>query len=490
MAVAQFLADYLKKDKEEIIQLIEFPPDPKLGDYAFPCFRFAKELKKAPQKIAEELAENFKPSPLLKSVTPAGGYLNFFVERTNFLQTILSQTLKEKDKFGTSSIGKGNTIVIDYSSPNVAKPFSIGHLRSTIIGQALANLYRAHGYETVGINHLGDWGTQFGKQIVALTKWGSPEDLIASKKPIEYLFKLYVKFHDRAEKDPSLDDEAREMFAKTEKGDKEARALRDLLVEYSLKDFNRTYKRLGVAFTYIRGESFYTDLIDQTLKKIESLAETRMSEGALIIDLEKYNIPPVLLKKRDGTTLYATRDLAALMHRYEEFEFEKILYVVGQEQKLHFRQLFAALEVMNIPWAHRCFHIPFGMIRFKDKRMSTRKGNVIFLDDVLDEARDRALKAIEEKNPSLKNKEEVAEKVGAGAVIFNDLSQRRIKDVIFDWDEMLSFEGNTGPYLQYTHARICSIIRKAEKPEKDVDWSLLKEPEEFMLVKAIERYPL
>ena len=492
IAVAEFIAKETELKPEDVLPLIEFPPNPKLGEYAFPCFSLAKQLKKSPPQIAQDLAMRFKKSPLLCGAKAEGGYLNFFVERANFVQDIVSQLLKDKEKFGHSTIGKGKRIVIDYSSPNIAKPFSIGHLRSTIIGQALANMFRAAGYEVVGINHLGDWGTQFGKQIVALKKYGSIEELVAAKDPIDYLFKLYVKFHEQAEKEPTLEDEARDMFAKTEKGDPEARKLRDLLVNYSISAFNKTYDRLGVKFTFVRGESFYTKTVEETLKRISQLVETRMSEGALVIDLEHYHLPPLLLKKRDGSTLYSTRDLTALFQRYDEFHFDQILYVVGQEQTLHFQQLFGSLKRMNLSWAESCHHVPFGLIRFKDERMSTRRGNVIFLDEVLNEAHNRALKAIEEKNPKLKNKDGIAEQVGVGAVIFNDLSQRRIKEVIFDWDEMLSFEGATGPYLQYSHARICSIIRKAGGLSKSesVSWPLLKSEEEFQLTRAIEKFPL
>jgi len=446
-------------------------------------------FKIAPPKIAQEIAGKFESSNFIREVKAAGGYVNFFVKPVNYIQDIVSQVLKEKDKFGHSTDGKGQTIVMDYSSPNIAKPFSIGHLRSTIIGQAIANLFRSHGYTVVGVNHLGDWGTQFGKQIVALNKYGSIEELISAEDKMDYLFKLYVKFHKEAEKDDSLNDEAREMFAKTEAGDKDARAIRDLLVEHSLTDFKKTYERLGVEFTYYRGESYYADKITDTLKKIESLVETRMSEGALIIDVESYGFPPVLLKKRDGTTLYATRDLAAMFDRWEEFHFDQLLYVVGNEQKLHFQQLVASLEKMKLDWSDKIHHIQFGMIRFKDQKMSTRKGNVIFLNQVLDEAHSRALKAIEEKNPELPRKNDVAEQVGIGAVIFNDLSQKRIKDVIFDWDTMLSFEGDTGPYLQYTHARICSILKKAPDLNDNIDWTLLSSNEEFQLVRSLEKFP-
>ncbi|OGQ34277.1 MAG: arginine--tRNA ligase [Deltaproteobacteria bacterium RIFCSPHIGHO2_12_FULL_43_9] len=488
--VIRFISAKLNISEVEVAPFIEFPPEKSMGEYAFPCFILAKKLKTSPQKIAESLAEGFFPTEFLKEVKVVGGYLNFFVQRENYIKDILSSVLKEGGAFGKSDEGKGKMVVIDYSSPNIAKPFSIGHLRSTIIGQALANLFRSASYKVVGINHIGDWGTQFGKQIVALKKFGSVEDLKNAKDPIVYLFDLYVKFHKEAEKNPSLEDEAREMFAKTERGDKEATELRDLLVDYSLKAFNKTYKRLGIEFTHTRGESYYADKVEPAFKKIEKLTEVRESEGALVIDLDSYGLTPLLLKKRDGTTLYATRDLTALFDRFEEFNFNQMLYVVGQEQTLHFNQLFSALEKMKIQWVNRCHHIPFGMIRFKDKKMSTREGNVIFLEQVLDEAKKRAKDAIEKKNPELKDKDEVAEAVGTGAVIFNDLSQRMIKDVIFDWDQMLNFEGDTGPYLQYTCARISSIIKKSGSNIKEIDWSRIQDDESFQIVRALEQIPI
>lgn len=489
-SVASFISTSLNIPEKDIFPLIEFPPESSMGEYSFPCFSIAKTLKESPVKIAESLAKKFVPNETLKEVKVLNGYLNFFVNRENYTKDIFSQVTNEKSEFGKSNDGTGKTIVIDYSSPNIAKPFSIGHLRSTIIGQALANLFRSANYTAIGINHLGDWGTQFGKQIVALTKYGSIEELKNAPDTMQYLFELYVKFHDEAEKNPKLDDEAREMFAKTERGDKDARALRDLLVDYSLKSFKKTYKRLGIEFTHTRGESYYSDMVEASLKKIEKLVETKMSEGALVIDLESFGFTPLLLRKSDGTTLYATRDLTALFNRYDEFNFDQMLYVVGQEQTLHFKQLFTALQLMKISWASRCHHIQFGMIRFKDQKMSTRKGNVIFLEQVLDEAHKRALTAINKKNPDLKNKDNTAEAVGVGAVIFNDLSQRRIKDVVFDWDLMLNFEGDTGPYLQYTYARICSILKKSKIETKDVDWNLIQDEESFQIARAIEQFPI
>lgn len=488
--VTRFISTKLNIPEEEVLTSIEFPPEKSMGEYSFPCFSLAKKLKSAPQKIAESLAREFSPSESLKEAKVVGGYLNFFVQRESYIRDIISGVLKEGTNFGKSNDGDGKTVVIDYSSPNIAKPFSIGHLRSTIIGQALVNLFNWANYKVIGINHIGDWGTQFGKQIVALRKFGSIEELKNTADPIVYLFDLYVKFHKEAQKNPSLEDEARDMFAKTEQGDTEARELRDILVDYSLKAFNKTYKRLGIEFTFTRGESFYSEKIESAFEKIKKLTEVRMSEGALVIDLDSYSLTPLLLKKRDGTTLYATRDLTAIFDRYDEFHFDQMLYVVGQEQRLHFNQLFSALKKMNIPWATRCHHIPFGMIRFKDKRMSTREGNVIFLEEVLDEAKRKAQEAIDKKNPNLKNKEDVAEAVGVGAVIFNDLSQRRIKDVIFDWDQMLSFEGDTGPYLQYTYARICSIINKSDSKFSDIDWQQIADDESFAIARALEQIPI
>ena len=363
--------------------------------------------------------------------------------------------------------GKEKTVVIDYSSPNIAKPFGIGHLRSTVIGNSLKKIFKFLGYNVIGINHLGDWGTQFGKLITAYKKWGNEKEL--KVEPVKYLYSLYVKFHKEAEKNPDLEDEAREWFAKLEKGDSEAKALWNQFCKVSLDDFKRIYQRLNVEFEYYMGESFYSKMLNETIEKIIDCGITEISEGALIVPLDD-DLPPALLRKKDGSTLYITRDIAAAIYRYNHFKFDLMLYVVGSPQALHFKQMFKVLEKMGEEWFKKCYHVPFGHISFENEAMSTRKGNIILLEDVIDKTVSLALKTIEEKNPDITNKDKIAEAVGIGAIIFNDLKNSRIKDIVFDWDEILNFNGETGVYLQYTHARISSLIRKFEEKYGDLEY--------------------
>jgi arginyl-tRNA synthetase len=443
---------------------IELPRDPKLGDFAFPCFVLAKTLKQAPPAIAATLQSQLAETLDDITVTATGPYLNFRVERALLARTVLDAVEAAGDKFGQSDIGNGKTIVIDMSSPNIAKPMSVGHLRSTVIGAAIQRLHAAVGYKTVSINHIGDWGSQFGKLIAALDRWGATVDL--DNDPIPALVALYVRYHAEEESDPTLAPAARAAFQELESGvEGRVRAAWRKLTELSLAEFDKIYQRLGVSFDLVRGESFYESHLDATVERIEQAGITEMSEGALIVSLEELekNMPPCLLRKNDGTTLYATRDLAALFHRWELYEFERALYVVGSDQRLHFRQLKAVLRRMGLDWEARAEHIDFGMLRLPEGRMSTRKGRVVYLNDVLDRAVEEAAKVIAEKNPSLADSSEIAEQVGIGAVVFNDLRRERVKDVEFDWKEVLSFEGETGPYAQYTHARLASILRKAEK---------------------------
>lgn len=456
--ISERISEILGISKEVLRKSIEVPPEREYGDYAFPCFKFAGEFKKSPAEIAKEFEKKLQGSMSilkeLSSVKAVGPYLNIFLNRSFVTGKIVGEILTKE--FAIRLKGERKTVVIDYSSPNIAKPFGIGHLRSTVIGNALKNIFNFLGYRVVGINHLGDWGTQFGKLITAFKKWGKEEGL--TEKPVEYLYQLYVKFHREAEKNPELEEEARKWFKKLEDGDPEARSLWKNFRDLSIEEFRRIYSRLGVEFDYYTGESFYEPMLEETVEKIKSSGISILSEGALIVPLE--DMPPALIQKKDGATLYLTRDIAAAVYRYEQYRFDLALYVVGAPQSLHFKQLFFVLKKLGYEWYRNCHHIPFGHIRFEDESMSTRKGNIILLEEVLDRAVNMALKIIEEKNPSLENKREIAEAIGIGAVIFNDLKNSRIKDIVFIWDEVLNFDGETGPYVQYTYARIRSLLTK------------------------------
>ena len=456
---------------------LETPRDPKLGDIAFPCFVLAKKLKNAPPKIAAELAD--KLNARLEGIRAAatGPYLNFTIDRDLLARTVLAEIAEQADSFGGSNVGAGKKIVIDLSSPNIAKPMSVGHLRSTVIGAAIQRLHDALGYETVGINHIGDWGSQFGKLVAAVDRWGSTVDLEGD--PIQSLLALYVRYHEEEDSDPTLDEAARAAFRELESGvEGPVRETWRKLTELSLGEFDKIYQRLGVTFDEVRGEAFYEPYLDETVDRIVASGVTEESEGALIVRIEEFEkgAPPCLLRKTDGTTLYATRDLAAAFHRWDLYGFERCLYVVGGDQRLHFRQLKYVLRKMGLDWEPRMEHVDFGMLRLPEGKMSTRKGRVVFLEDVLNDARQRAAEVIAEKNPDLAGAEDVAEMVGVGAVVFNDLKRERVKDIEFTWEEVLSFEGDTGPYVQYTHARLASILRKLEERGEggaEPDWSAL-----------------
>jgi arginyl-tRNA synthetase len=474
--------------KDEIRDLVEIPPDVKLGDFAFPCFVLSKKLKKAPDKIAREIVSSLKPTQLIAEIYSIGPYLNFKVNKTQLAEFVLSQIMEEVEDYGADHSGKGKTVVIDFSSPNIAKPFGIGHLRTTVIGNALFQLYKNLGFNVIRINHLGDWGTQFGKVILAYKMWGDEKEFV--KDPIATLYDLYVRFHREEESDPHLEEEARLWFKRLEDGDEEALGLWTKFRQYSLEEFNRVYSMLGIEFDAIAGESFYNKLMDSTIEEIKAKGLAEMSQDALIVDLDRFGLPPCLLKKKDEATLYATRDIAAAIYRYKTYHFYKSLYVVGTAQRLHFQQLFKVLELMGYPWAKDCVHVDFGWIKFKQEMMSTRKGNIILLEDVLNKSIQLARKIIEEKNPELENKEEVAKQVGIGAVIFADLSTRRNKDIDFDWDQALSFDGESAPYVQYTHARLCSLMRKYGKPvSPKVNFNILSTEEEVSIIKLLENFP-
>lgn len=475
--------------QEEIMELIEQPDNREYGDLAFPTFALAKVMKKSPAIIAQELVKEIEKPSEFERIEALGPYINFFINSQKVMKETVENIISAGDDFGSSDMGQGKTVVIDFSSPNIAKPFGIGHLRTTVIGNSLYKIHKFLGYNVVGINHIGDWGTQFGKIIVAFDKWGDLDALNNSDDPVKYLYDLYVKFHEEAEKNPQLDDIARETFKDLEKGDEEKTAKWKMFRDISLKELKRIYDILGVEFDSYKGEQFYNDLIPDTIETLINKGITEISEGALIVNLEKFDIPPVLLRKKDGATLYATRDICAAIYRHNQYEFEKMLYVVGAEQSLHFKQIFKTLAIAGFEFSEKCEHIPFGLFRFTEGKMSTRKGNLIFLDDVIEKAISLTKEVIEEKNPNLKDKDIVSKQVGIGAIIFGDLTNDRVKNVIFDWEKILDFNGETGPYIQYSHARICSLIRKSVDSDLKPDYSLLATEYEDSLVKKLAQFP-
>lgn len=474
--------------KEDISATIEIPPKPEMGDFAFPCFRLAKTMHKAPNIIAADIKEAIGDVDYLDRIEVKGAYLNFFVKTEVFVKSMIEAANSEN--FGGSDIGEGKNICLDYSSPNVAKNFHVGHLRTTIIGNSLYKIFSKLGYNAIRINHLGDWGTQFGKLIVAYKAWGSKEAV--EKDGISELMKLYVKFHEEADKNPELVDEARAWFARMEQGDEEALSIWQWFKDISLVEYKRTYDLLGVDFDYYLGESFYRDKCQEVVDKIAEAGLLKESEGAMIVDLSEYDMAPCIITKKDGSSIYATRDLAAIFYRKKTYNFCKCLYVTGQEQKLHFAQVFKVVELLGNEWAkNQLVHIPYGLVSLEGAKLSTRNGNIIYAEDILHDAIEKSLEIITEKSPNLENKEEVAKMVGVGSVLFNDLYNQRIKDVSFSWDKVLNFDGETGPYVQYTHARCSSVVRLAENfdPSNEVDFSVITEPDAIFLLKEINRFP-
>lgn len=453
-STARMLAPHLPFALEETAGLLEIPPRAEMGDVALPCFTLAKTMRQSPASIAEQLAQKVNGAVAGVRAEAAGGYLNLFLNPAFWGLDILNAV--QAEDYGRLPDGQGRHIVIDMSSPNIAKPFGIGHLRSTVIGNALANLYDTAGYRITKVNHLGDWGTQFGKLISAYTRWGDRERLEAD--PIKESLRLYVKFHEEAEKEPSLDDEARDWFRKLEKGDAETRELWRFFVDESLKEFDRVYERLGIRFDLVQGESFYNEKMGAVVDRLAELSLLETSDGAQVVRLDDLGIPPCLILKSDGTTIYPARDLATAIYRKQRLGADQILYVVGAEQSLHFQQVFAVLDRMGEQVQGR--HVAFGLMKFEGKKMSTRKGKVVFMDEVLDEAVAKALDIISAKNPELENKAETAEAIGVGAIVFGDLKNRRMLSVDFHLEDAISFEGETGPYVQYTYARIVSLLRK------------------------------
>ncbi len=492
-AIAEFVAGETGLPVEEAEKGIEIPRDPRWGDYAFPCFPLAKVKRKAPDRIAQEIARKFHPGKLLIECTPESAYLNFRIRREAWAEIILRKVFAEGEDWGRSREGEGKTVLVEFSSPNIAKPFHVGHLRSTILGHSLGEIYERLGYRVVRLNHLGDWGKQFGEVITGFKHWGSPEELEA--QPLKHLFEVYSRFHGESESQPPLHEEARAWFKKLEEGDPEVRRLWGRFREISIAEFERLYRFLGVSFDSYDGESFYQDRLAELVERLRASGLLVESQGAWIIPLDAYQLPPALILKKDEATLYLTRDIAAAEYRFQRWSFEKLIYVVGAPQKLHFQQLFSVLELMGYDWNRRMVHVDFGHVL----GMSTRRGEVVFLQDVIDEAVARAEKVIEERGEDKEarigkisegERKTIARAVGLGAIIFNDLRSRRSKDVEFDWDRILAFEGATGPYCQNAHVRCCGIMRKfGGAVTEEADFSVLSSDEEFDLIKRLGELP-
>lgn len=486
--IAYKISKVIDIDEKEIEGYIEVPSNKEMGDYSFPCFRLAKVLKKSPQIIAEELKEKliFENEEITK-VEVVNGYLNFFINNLQLVKEVLKEIDEKKDKYGSSDMGKGKNVVVDYSSPNIAKPFHIGHLRSTVIGNSLYKTYKFLGYNCIGINHLGDYGTQFGKLIEGYKRWGSEYNI--EENPIDELTKIYVRINNLCKEDESVLEECRSNFKKLEEKDEYCVKLWNKFRELSLKEFQRIYDLLDVHFDSLNGEAFYSDKMDEVIDILEKTGRLVESEGARVIELEEKQIPPCIIQKSNGSTTYATRDLAAILYRARNYDFDKALYLTSYEQILHFNQVFEVAKLLGLDekYTNNLIHVPFGMIQLKSGKMSTREGNVVKLEDLLKESISRVKEIIEKKNPELKDKEKIAETIGIGAVIFNDLYNSRMKDEIFDWDEMLNFNGETGPYLQYIYVRTNSILKKAGYiPElKDVDAQELNDEGAINIIKIL-----
>jgi len=491
LEIANCLASAVDIPVEEVLSALEVPANKAMGDFAYPCFRLAKTFRKAPPLIAQDVVEKLKEQGFeecIEKFEAVGGYVNFFVNQKQYIKEVLETVLTQGSHFGESDLGAGKTIVIDYSSPNIAKPFHVGHLRSTVIGNAIKQIHERLGYTCVGINHLGDWGTQFGKLIVSYKNWGSEEAV--EEQGIQELMRIYVKFHDEVEENPALDDEARLWFVKMQEGDSEALRLWKWFYDISIKEFDRVYDMLGVHFDAYTGESFYNDKMAPVVDELKEKGLLKESEGAMIVDLEDKNIPPCLIIRKDGGTLYATRDITAALYRKKTYDFHKCIYLTALDQNLHFTQFFEVLGKMGYDWYQDLVHVPFGLVSLDSGKISTRHGNVVLMENLLNQAIAETKKTIDEKNPNLENKEEIAKQIGIGAVIFNDLYNNRIKDVVFSWDRMLNFDGETGPYVQYTHARACSILKKAGTLSfEQIDYSKLEDEATMNICKLLEAFP-
>ena len=480
-------------EKEQVKAMIEVPVDEKMGDYAFPCFKLAKTLRKAPPLIAKDIAAKIEGMPIFDKVEQVNAYVNMFISREDFVSSVIKEAVSEEENYGRNTMGQGKKVIVEYSSPNIAKPFHIGHIRSTVIGNSIYKIYDFLGYDTVRINHLGDYGTQFGKMICAYRHWGNREDV--TKDPIKTLLGYYTRFYKEADKDPSLDQEAREIFTKLEHGQKEEVELWQWFRDESLKEFKRVYEMLGIEFDSYAGESFYSDKMPRFVGELTEKGLLKKSEGAQIVDLEEYGMSPALITKSDGSTLYITRDIAAAVYRKEHYDFYKNIYVVSSGQNLHFQQWIKIVELLGYEWARDCVHIPFGLVSLEDGTMSTREGRVVFLEEVLSRAVEKTREIIKEKNVNTEDIETTAKQVGIGAVVFQELSNNRIKDYVFSWDRVLNFDGETGPYVQYTHARAASVLRKAGAVDAGTDGSKeikaehIKSDSAYDLAKLIYKFP-
>lgn len=494
LKVAEYIAQAAQQSFEncaltgnDVSAMIETPPDKKMGDYALPCFRLSKTMRCAPQMIAGKLAEKIACEEI-DHVEVVGGYLNVFLRRGGLARDIVEAVLENPGRWGSSEIGKGKTVCLDYSSINIAKRFHIGHLSTTMIGNSLKRIYDFNGYTTVGINHLGDWGTQFGKMICAYKKWGNREEV--EKGGVQAMVDLYVRFHHEAEQHPELEDEGRAWFKKIEDGDQEAMEIFTWFKEVTLKDTQRVYDLLGVSFDSYAGESFYNDKMAPVVEELREKGLLIESQGAQVVDLEAYGMPPALILRSDGATLYITRDLAAAFYRHNTYHFDKCLYVVAYQQNLHFKQLFKIIELMGRDWYKGMEHVSFGMVSYEGRALSTREGYVVYLEDLLNKAVEKAREIIEEKSPNLPNKDEVARQVGVGAVVYFDLHNDRNKDIDFRWERALNFDGETGPYVQYTHARCCSVLRKAEAfAAAEPDYGVITDDEAQDVLMLISHFP-
>ena len=488
--IAKKIAEATQIDANEIKQYIEVPPSSDMGDYAFPCFKLAKTLKKAPAIIANELKEKIEIDENIEKIEIAGGYLNFFINKVALIETVLNEIEEKQENFGSNKSGEGKNIIVEYSSPNIAKPFHIGHLRNTIIGAALYNIYKYLGYNTIGINHLGDYGTQFGKLIEGYKRWGNEYNI--DENPIEELMKIYIRINDLCKEDESVLEACRENFKLLEDGDKYCTELWEKFREVSLKEFQRIYDLLGVKFDSLKGEAFYTDKMDKVEELLNEAGVITESQGAKIVDLEDKGLGVCIIRKSNGSTIYATRDLAAIRYRAQTYNFDKCLYVVAYEQALHFKQIFEVAKYLDIP--EKCQkgleHVQYGMTRLSTGRMSTREGNVIKVEDLLKESISRVNDIIQEKNPDMENREEEAKKIGIGAVIFNNLCTTIIKDQIFDWNTVLNFNGETGPYIQYVYVRTKSVLEKAGNTPSlsDVKVELLTDKESIKIVQNLYQF--
>ncbi len=484
--LGEAIAAYCSIDIEEAENLLETPPEQEMGDFALPCFRLAKTLKKSPNSIAADFACHAPLPEFVLKTEVVGGYVNFFIKQEEFAKAVLEAI--RKPGYGSKDIGKGKFICIDYSSINIAKPFHIGHLSSTVIGHSLYRIYEYLGYKCIGINHLGDWGTQFGKLIVAYRRWGNKEEV--ERNSIRALLELYVRFHKEAKEDERLNDEARVWFKRIEDGDDEALKLFEWFKALTLHEVGRVYSMLGIEFDSYAGESFYNDKMNRVIEELEDKNLLRLDNGAYLVELSDYDMPPCIVLRSDGATLYATRDIAAALYRKDTYNFEKCLYVVAYQQNLHFKQCFKVIELMGYEWANSLVHVPFGMVSMQNGTISTRKGMVVFLEDVLNRAIEKTLSIISEKSPELEDKPKVAQMVGVGAVVFNALYNSRIKDNVFSYENALNFDGETGPYAQYTHARCSAVLRKAEGLERtEVDYTLLSDEDSLNVLRQLSAFP-